>query len=32
LTRIFSGFICDDQPHPRHQRSIDTFFSANANC
>jgi len=27
LTPIFSGFISDDQPHPRHQRSIDAFFS-----
>jgi len=26
LTPIISGFVCDDQQHPRHQRSIDVFF------
>jgi hypothetical protein len=25
-------FIRDDPLYPRHQRSIDTFFTANINC
>jgi hypothetical protein len=27
LALIFFGFVRDDPLHPRHQRSIDTFFS-----